>query len=215
MVNTIFGHILRITLLSLIIICSNGSRIYADDQPTQQHQIIYQVNYTPLKIGQIDGGQPLIPVNLDGSQAATFLVDTGTTFSIISSELVKQMNLHLEPGVGGDGKPLLWKGKQAMTTRVPVLKVGNIRFTDVTLLVLDAKEISLSPDGNDVVPYQGIIGSNLLQQFAVVLDSQKLTFGFCVPGNLSEHQIRLFGMSQPYVLPMTNVDTNNNLLQKS
>ncbi len=202
-------NLASLTLL-LVFSCIDISNraAYADDQPTQQHQIIYQVNYTPLKLGQIDGGQPLIPVSLDGNQASIFLVDTGTTFSIISSELAKQMNLYLEPGVGGGGKPILWKGKQAMTTRVPVLKVGNIRFTDVALLVLDAKDISLSPSGNDAAPYQGIIGSNLLQQFAVVLDSQKLTLGLCVPGNLSEHQVKLFGMSQPHVLPMTNVDTN-------
>ncbi len=208
MLKTTVKIVYLIALPLFVALCFNGGSVRAEGQPNQQHQLDFPVDYTPLKLGLIDGGQPLVPVNINDIQPVTFLADTGTTFSIISTKLAKQMNLTLKPGIGSDGKPILWKGKQATTTTVSVLKVGTVRFTDLLLVVLDAKDISPSPTGHDVNPYQGILGSNLLQQFAILLDTQAHKFIICVPGNLSQGQVGLAGFAYSSALPLTQINFN-------
>ena len=187
----------------------NGLPAQADDPPTQAHQQLFQVNYIPSNFGPIAGsGQPLVQVAINGKQIATFLVDTGTSNSVVSTEFAKQINLPLKPAVGSaDGLPIMWEGKQAMETSVSTLRIGSsFQFTDMPLIVLDADQISLSPDERHTNPNQGILGSSVMQQYAILVDGPKHIFGLCVPGNLSQGQVSQIGFTHPYILPLTNVN---------
>ena len=196
-------------LTTLLCLFLNVLPAQADDPPTQAHQQLFQVNYIPSNFGPIAGsGQPLVQVAINGKQIATFLVDTGTSNSVVSTEFAKQINLPLKPAVGSaDGLPIMWEGKQAMETSVSTLRIGSsFQFTDMPLIVLDADQISMAPDERHVNPYQGILGSSVMQQYAILVDGPTHIFGLCLPGNLSQEQIRQIGFTHPYILPLTSVN---------
>ena len=159
MPKTIFAPVLLLTALSCLYLNGIPSHAQntpasAQNTPTRENQILLQMDYTPLYLGVVAGsGQPLVQVRINDTQVATFLVDTGSTGTIMSTELAKQMNLTLRPALDGDGKPALWKGKQAMMTDASVLKVGPVTFNNVPLFVLDAKEFVLSYNRKDATPY--------------------------------------------------------------
>ena len=193
--------------LSVLPTYAQNTPAQAQNTPTRENQILLKIDYTPLYLGVVAGsGQPLVQVRINDTQTAMFLVDTGSTGTIVSMELAKQMNLPLRPALDGEGKPALWKGKQAQMTNASVLKVGSVTFNNVPLFVLDAKDFVLSYHRKDATSYQGILGINMLEESAILLDGQKHELTFCAPGNLYQHQVELLGFTQPYVLPLTHVN---------
>ena len=205
MLKTITNLVALPLLISSGLICST---VKADSPSAAQTQRLHYMPYTPIKYGS-NVGQPLIQVTINDTQKATFLVDTGTSESVISTELAKQMNLHLEPAVGADGKPLLFNGSRLMTTKISVLSFGTLRFTDLPLIVLDNQAISLLPHKTDAIPYSGILGNSLLQRFAIFLDGAKHQFGICIPGGLSLRQVEALRFTQPSILSIVSSGIQN------
>ena len=204
MLETIRCYLL--ILLSVVPLCLSPISSWAENEPTREHQQFHQMDYTPLVSDLLkSSGQPLIEVTINEKQNATFLIDTGSTGSIISTELAKQMKLSLRPAVGSENVPETWNGKQALMTNISVLRAGSILFNNVPLFVLDAKQFVLSPR-NSTRSYQGIIGINVLQQVAILLDSQKHKLVFCIPGDLYQKQVALLEITQPSVLTLTHIN---------
>ena len=139
---------------------------------------------------------------IDG-QTAKFMADTGTSFCIISPEIAKQLNFTLQPAFLSNGQPLFWKGKQGKVTLAPRFKISNVTFANkVPFQVLPDQDFMLDPKAPDDTRYDGIVGTNLLQHFAVLIDASQHQFGLCLPGNLYLKQVADFGLTQPYVVPI-------------
>ena len=161
------------------------------------------MTYTPLMLGSKVLGQPLVKVRLNKTTDATFLVDTGSVTSIISGTLASQLGMHLEPAIAGDGKPFNLFKKQTLMGRVSSLAIGDVAgaqltYTDQPLIVDTENALHLGPAS----PYDGTIGANILERFALLLNPQDHTLMCIGPGNLSPARLRLFGMTNPYVLPI-------------
>jgi len=200
--------LLFLIVVALLCLSTGNQSAFAEDKASQTHQHLHQIDYKPLHFGMLPGsGQPLIQVKINDTQTATFLVDTGSSGSLISRELAEQMNLPLMPAVDSEnGSPILWKGKQAMMTNISTLKAGTLLFNNAPLFVLEAKQFVLSPSIGEANPYQGILGINLLEHVAILLDGRTHKLGFCIPGNLSQEQVGQIGIAQPCILPLTHVN---------
>ncbi len=181
--------------------------LYAEGAPvpTQSHQQIYQADYTPVNQGEFLQGLPMVHVKINATQEGTFLVDTATSDSIISTELAKRLGLPLSPAINKFNKPLLWRNKP-MTMIVPdSMEVGHLTFRKSPLLVLNAKEFVLS-NGFSKTTYDGILGTNYLEHFALIIDPVQRKIGFSLPGSLLPEQVRLLGLTQPSVVSISKIE---------
>ena len=203
MLKTMVKIVCLIALPLLTTFCQISSLAQAQDHPTQEHQFLYSSSYTPLKRQAEAGGQPVLTATINGTQTATFMVDTGATFSILSPEIVKQFDLKTEPATLGNGKPFFWKGKQGTATSISNFKVSNVIYTTIPFRVLPDQDFILSLKAPDDTRYDGIIGTDVFEQFAVLLDPVQHKFSFCRPGNLSLHQIAQIGLVKPYIVTIT------------
>ncbi len=192
---------------SISVVGQCNQPLYADgaSAPTQNHQQIYQANYVPVNSGEFLQGLLLVHVKFNGAQEATFFLDVGTTQSIISAEMAKRLGLPLKPAINDFGKPVFWRGKP-MTMIVPdSMEVGHLTFTKSPLLVLNAKEFVLS-NGFSKITYDGVLGANYLEHFALIIDPVQHTLGFALPGSLLPEQVRLLGLMQPAVVSISKTE---------
>lgn len=196
-------HLCLLALTSLIFLGLNSLPVHAQDQPTREHQFLYSSDYVPLKRQAEAGGQPVLTATVGGTQTMNVMVDTGATFSVLSPEIVKQLDLKTEPAFLGNGKPFFWKGKQGTATSLSNFKVSNIIYTTIPFRVLPDQDFILSPKAPDDTRYDGIIGTDVFEQFAVLLDPAHHKFSFCRPGNFSLYQVAQLGMVKPYIVPIT------------
>lgn len=209
MLRTTHAHLLTVAVLGFVYLNNSSSR--ADNSPTQEHQILSPCDYIPLKreaAGARTGGQPVLICTING-QAAKFMADTGASFCILSPEITKQLNLTLQPALLDDGKPFVWKGKQGTATSVSSFKVSNVTIPKVPFRVLSDQDFMLSPKASNDTRYDGIVGANLLEHFAVLVDASQHQFGLCLPGNLYPKQVTDFGLAQPYIVPIAKKDDGN------
>jgi len=181
----------------------------ADEMPTQLHQHLHKVDYVPAKMGAFLLGMPLVHVKINGVADATFMVDTGANNSIISTNLAKRLGLRLQPAVSDEGIPIRWKGKPGIMTQVTLLEIGQIKANNGLFQVLDDKDYRIISGSI----YDGVIGANLLQNSAILLDGQQHILGFCLPGALSSEQLKQLGLPQPYTVPLTRTTRNRWLVQ--
>ncbi len=183
-----------------------GIPLRANDAPapTQQHQQVFLADYFPSKRGLTVQGTPLVRVKLNGIQDAVFLVDTGTTFSVISAKMAKQMRLSLKPTLNDDGKPIIWKGKPTLMATVDS-EIGKFTFKACPLVVVEAKDFVVADAAPDNA-YDGVIGMNYLQHMALLMDNAQHKLGFCLPGALTPEQLRQTGFPEPYVIPIVQQD---------
>lgn len=217
--------VFQFALPMLAVLCFNGGSVRADNPPTQAHQALYSTTYAPLERSHIVGGQPVVQVTLNKTQSAAFMVDTGASFSVLSPEMAKSLNLKPQPATLDDGTPYLWQGKQGSEVAVSVVKIGNFSITIDRgfFRILPDRNFMLFPEPNsDDTLFDGILGVNVLEHFAVLLDASQHTLGLCVPGNLTLQQVGQAGYTAPYVVPITQRDgfwfvtvqlTNNGITQ--
>jgi predicted aspartyl protease len=189
--------------ITSLCLCLNSRFAQAQNAPTREHQMLSPCTYIPLKrqAGTGTGEQPVLTCTING-QTAKFLADTGTSFCILSPEITKQLNLTLQPAFLSNGQPFVWKGKQGTATWASRFKVSNVSFTKVSFQVLPDQDFMLAPKAPDDTRYDGIVGTNLLQHFAVLVDASQHQFGLCLPGNLYLKQVADFGLMRPYIVPI-------------
>ncbi len=192
----------QVMLLSMsVMLNATLVTVQADEQPTQEHQTISQMDFTPAKNGTQFSGQPLVHVKINSVTDATFLVDTGASFSIIGTSIAKKLGLRLQPAISDNGQPVTLNGRQERTTmtQVALFAIGHIQVNNAIFLVLP--DSNLQAGAGSV--YDGVIGANMLAGSAILLDSPQHKFGFCLPGVLSPQQLGQIGLAHPYVLPIT------------
>ena len=191
-----------LTLMNLLCFCLSSSSAQAQGQPTREHQLLSPCTYIPLKRQAGTDGQPVLIGTING-QTAKFMADTGAGFSVLSPEIAKQLNLTLKPAFLNDGKPFLWKGEQGVAALVSSFKISNVSFTKVPFRVLPDQDFMLAPKAPDDTRFDGVVGANVLEHFAVLMDASQHQFGLCLPGNLYRKQVADYGLTQPYIVPIT------------
>ena len=198
-----------LAFLTVTLSVAQGSSLAGKSSPTvlQTHQQGFIVPFVPVP-GQ---GSPLVTVWLNKSQTATFVVDTGTNNCLISQSLAAKLGLLPVPAKLPDGKPLLFDGKQPQEVTLTSLKLGgksgplNIEPLHGAFLVLPDQQLRVS--ANCLV--DGLIGSSLLEEFAVALDFSGCTMIICYPGSLTLAEAQYLGYHQEEETIMPIFSANN------
>lgn len=212
-----------IPLVVLSLLLSPGSALSAPDAPvppavpaqlsvgsvpppattaekSHQHGYILPFTSSPTQ------GAPLITVWLNGRIESTFIVDTGTGNCLISKSLAAKLDLTPYPALLSDGKPLYFNGLQPQAVTLTSLKIGGKDgpltiqpLTGPVLIVADSQLRTLA--GATV---EGMIGSNLLDSFAVEFGFPDHTMMLIYPGSLTIEESGSLGFNGPgeTILPL-------------
>ncbi|MDY6803677.1 MAG: retropepsin-like aspartic protease [Cyanobacteriota bacterium] len=137
----------------------------------------------PLKV--LDGGKVFVATVNIGGKPADFLLDTGASTSMLSSEIVKQLNLSGEPipqellnyAVAGDECPSM----RANLHTFPVLEVDEVRVEG--LMGLEFSTAVIPAD------LSGVLGMDFLSHFDLNLNPQRRELKLLPPAKVPEEKI--------------------------
>ncbi|HLH30097.1 MAG TPA: retropepsin-like aspartic protease [Terriglobia bacterium] len=102
----------------------------------------------------------VVPVFLNGHGAYRFLLDTGATHSILSSEVADQLKIP----AGRSQTLITAAGTVPVTIRtIEAVQIGGVRITDTQIAVADFDLLR-------TLRVDGIIGADYLKQFKISID---------------------------------------------
>ena len=118
----------------------------------------------PFRLAHTSKPLMLVPVIVNDRSVLTFAVDTGSSVTVVSRRLVKEMALAPGPlttATGGGGSVVASIGS------INSVEIGSKRVQRLPVLVVDFLEtLSAAID----VQLDGIVGYNFLRQFCVTID---------------------------------------------
>lgn len=117
----------------------------------------------------------MVPVNLNGSNGFSFLLDTGFTMTMVHPELAEALQLRRSGevtinGIAGEEKATTFEGV--------VLRLGAADYRP-------RRVAALASDGNRRRRRDGILGSGLFRQFVVEIDSARKQLALHSPTNFN------------------------------
>jgi predicted aspartyl protease len=112
----------------------------------------------------LEGNAVFVPVFLNGTHAATLLLDTGATISLLRPALAQELLVAPARG-GGSTATLVIAGGQKIT--VPVGRLRSIRTGSLLVEDLDVGIYDALPACPDV---HGLLGGDFLRNFRVTVD---------------------------------------------
>jgi len=142
--------------------------------------------------------------SLEDGVPRLFLVDTGSSVSMISQAIAVENELPVRP------RNTQLKGLNGRTswisTRLETLKFGSIRLSDVSVAI----GIKGVPSHVGLVPIAGLIGNDILSQFHVEVDypAQTLTLNRSGKTRTPDHAVPLFFNGQ-HAVAQANLTARN------
>jgi len=127
-----------------------------------------------LKIPPV-GLHILIKVYLN-NKVALFVVDTGASQTVVDSNRVNHFMLgteHKKLDVLTSGIGTSSMESHAVT--IKNIRIGELKIKDFDLILLDLKHVNESYDMMGFKKIDGILGSDLLEKYAAIIDFKKTT----------------------------------------
>ena len=124
--------------------------------------------------------KPLITVEtmVNGKGPFNFIIDTGASHSVLSSQTAEKLGLLQEAGCceAMHGRSAQGAGGTvaARTTTVESLRIGDVEAKDIEVAIVDLTNISRTVKQT----LDGIIGKNFMQDYKVVIDYPKQEISF-------------------------------------
>lgn len=152
-------------LKNFIVIIDYRKRTVQCDTPTN-HSHCNNTGSTSLKLNLARPDRPIILVDacVNKRSAHRFILDTGASQTVVSTELAE------EYGIAGEPNNLLIGAGGVNQSSIGVLKtltVGDTRLDDVSVLVTD---IFRSLSDSLGIRVDGILGYNWLNRFRIIID---------------------------------------------
>jgi len=153
------------------------------------------------------GGQALVPVKIDGIDAGTFILDTGSWITFVPADIGRKLATDKRvPGVsfvGADGRLL-----EAEAVRARSLSVGAARL-DRPIVLYATSGGEKDPIGLTLASGErGVLGANVLRKFRVTLDypRNELVLDPAVRTQPEEEGIAQFGLIGPGIVLRATAD---------
>lgn len=199
-VLTLLPLLLLYGLLSLLGLFSAALAGHADAPPAANAPETPPYQSSTIAMSPSNWGSPLVQVKLNDKTTATFLVDTALNTSFLTKAFATNLGLTGSPAVDPNGKPYFTLGKQLNEVMVANMAIGDMTIPNVPFLILDDDKLfSMTHQSLD-----GIVGTNLLQFFAVAFDFPKHQFTLAYPGTLSTAAIKQLGFDTATTVPLTS-----------
>jgi predicted aspartyl protease len=116
--------------------------------------------------GQLTGGALVVPARINGSADARLLVDTGSTWTLLSPKLASQLELPI--GLNTRRSVVVLAGGQEVA--VPRVRVASVKLGPVAVENLYIGVYELFPTIPEI---QGVVGMDFLRHFRVSIDPRE------------------------------------------
>jgi hypothetical protein len=136
-----------------------------------------------------------------GSQGQNFIIDTGTSPSLLNSRVAQQLHLPSIPARFA----AMGRESEIRAVRLPQIKLGPLRASSKEFLVVDLSEV----ERNWKLPIAGILGLDILGETSFLLDYENQVLEF---GNISAEGMAV-SLSADNRLPIARVNINGKPLR--
>jgi len=144
-----------------------------------------------------DGAFVSVPLQFQDGASGNFEIDTGSDVNFITGSLAAKLGQPSEVYTDPQGVPYQLGNNQSLRAVRPQFHLGGFPFK-VPLIVMPP-EMAL-PDAR----LEGILGTQMLGQFAVLFDFLKHQVTLYYPGNFTKADLKLAGMEGAATLPKSN-----------
>lgn len=148
-------------------------------------------------------GQVLLTVQISGASGKTargkFVLDTGSTGSLISRSLAQTLDLPMQTANTPEGRPIIAHGQALRLVSLPRLTVGQVSIQRAQCLVFDDATLNTMTGQ----PIDGVIGENILSLLSLFLDFPQHQATLLPHGGLSSAELAALGMNNAAVIPLT------------
>jgi predicted aspartyl protease len=117
----------------------------------------------------------LVQAMVNGFGPYTFLVDTGTTRTVIDPELAQQLQA---PVIGGNSLTTVLDVRQDQLVRLAEVRLDEVSASGMDVIVDQLEQVKILAPG-----VRGVLGEDFLSRFDILIDYKKrlLRFGEAVP----------------------------------
>lgn len=172
---------LRFVLGIMIVVLTFGctsARFGPHSLPPRHAYAVTPERADTLRINEID--QPLVAGQINGV-AGSFMVDTGASKTGLTATYAAHLGVRSLRG--GEAWGVSETGSMRLTTgRVKRIAVANLVIDDYYVLIVPDGELRAIHALASVVPFDAVIGGDVLFQFRAVLDFGGRTLAFVAPG---------------------------------
>ncbi len=138
-----------------------------------------------------------VQVSLNGEGPFDFIVDTGATISCLFESTARQLSVPIDTGETTTVHGIVASAVQPVSS-LPRIDVGDITRTDLKVAILEDRK-----DGNVAA---GILGMDVMQNYALVFDSEINTITFYRPDLFDESLFRSWRLMPLQKNPYSNDD---------
>ncbi len=178
------------------------ARAFALNPP---EDILFERELDSVNIELSRSGTPIVPIEVNGKKRY-FWFDTGTNYSVISSEIASECNII--PTINERSKALTAANYKidAIPTNLKTLRIGNLVIHNHPALIVDDYNLRLRLFGpNKLTKIDGIIGWGILKHARFIIDhsKRKLIVQKSIQSNKS-NEINFFWSGIPIVVTKFN-----------
>jgi len=154
-----------------------------------------------IKFRMRDGYLMIVQARVNGAGPFSFLLDTGTTRTVIDPELALQLQA---PVIGSDTLAIFSSLRRVRLVHLDDVQVGNAKASDLGVMVDKINEVKFLAPG-----IRGVLGEDFLSRFDILIDYKKrwLSFGDSAPDG-ERSPVRMKGQYR-------GLPTSNRLLIKA
>lgn len=125
--------------------------------------------YTAVPLKLCGVGQYTVDVMIIG-QRFDFLLDSGSSFSLIDPSVVKKLGLPLHPKHTVKMAEITGRKRQHRITEPMAIEIGDMLLPPLQFAVVELQPISKLAAAREVTEIHGIIGSSILRRHRAVID---------------------------------------------
>jgi len=146
----------------------SSARIVESPSPTELSVVAASSRVTSVTIQTIDN-KILVPVVLNETQMATFLLDTGANITVITPNLARPLGVESPPGAPKT-KVRILSGQEVevLLVRVKSLGVGSARIEHFGLVVHELPPLASSARPSVIV--DGLLGADFVGRFTMTVN---------------------------------------------
>jgi predicted aspartyl protease len=112
----------------------------------------------------------LVQTMVNGSGPYTFLVDTGTTRTVIDPELARQLQA---PVIGGNSLTTVFDVRQDPMVRLAEVRLNEVSASGMDAIVDQLEQVKILAPG-----VRGVLGEDFLSRFDILIDYKKRLLRF-------------------------------------
>ena len=134
--------------------------------------VLRSQGYVEIRMESCGAGQLCVPFRIKGREVF-FLVDTGSSFSLIDKDLAKELEIPLNTRRTVEMVEMNGGRREHRVTAPLLVYVGTYLLPPQELAVAELEKVSVETKAAKVPEIRGIVGSTILRRHSAIIDCGK------------------------------------------